>query len=400
MPGIAAPPVAGRSGLRAVVRREAARLRADGWDLAMLTWIPLLAYALLWWIFSAGLARDLPIVVVDADRSALSRTLVRMLDESPGIEVAAHERGMPQALALLRERRAFGVVVVPEDFERRLLAGRSAQLQWFYNGQFSAHVGGLTRDVRTVASTLSAGIEIAAREKRGVSAGQAAAQFEPIRLRLVTLFNEAGNYEAFLALAAIPGLMQIFFALGAVAGIGRELKHGSVPDWLAAAGGRWSVALAGKLALPALAFGLHGVLFMAFFAGVRGWRVEGSGVALALAMAGFVAASLGLGTLIAAATLSLRKALSIAAFVTAPAFAFSGQGYPLVAMPPLARAWGEALPLTHYLQLQSRHWLAGAPATHGATELFVLAAIAAGTLGLGLVLLQRRASRPEHWGIA
>ena len=40
-------------------RREARRLAADPWDLAMVTWVPLLGVALLWWIFSARLPRHL-----------------------------------------------------------------------------------------------------------------------------------------------------------------------------------------------------------------------------------------------------------------------------------------------------------------------------------------------------
>ena len=40
-------------------RREVRRLAADPWDLAMVTWVPLLGVALLWWIFSAGLPRHL-----------------------------------------------------------------------------------------------------------------------------------------------------------------------------------------------------------------------------------------------------------------------------------------------------------------------------------------------------
>ena len=45
--------------------RECARLRADPWDLALATWVPLLALALLAWMFSAGVPRELPVAVVD-----------------------------------------------------------------------------------------------------------------------------------------------------------------------------------------------------------------------------------------------------------------------------------------------------------------------------------------------
>ena len=50
-------------------RREARRLRQSPWDLAMITWVPLLAVALIWWIFSAGVPHDLPMGVPWLERS-------------------------------------------------------------------------------------------------------------------------------------------------------------------------------------------------------------------------------------------------------------------------------------------------------------------------------------------
>ena len=71
--------------------RECARLRADPWDLALATWVPLLALALLAWMFSAGVPRELPVAVVDHDNSAASRELVRRLDAVPELRVAARQ---------------------------------------------------------------------------------------------------------------------------------------------------------------------------------------------------------------------------------------------------------------------------------------------------------------------
>jgi ABC-2 type transport system permease protein len=394
----AAAPAGWWAACRAVAGREAAFLWRSPWDLAMLSWLPLGVCALVAWIFAAGIARDLPIVLVDADHSALSRSLGRMLDASPGLAVAAQTDRWDEAVVLLRERQAYGVVWIPAHLQRDLLGGRAATVQWFVNGQFQAHAGGMTRDVRTVVATMSAGIELAAREKRGAAPVQARVQFEPIRLKLSTLFNENANYESFLTLALLPSILQIFIALAAVTAVGRELKAGSVPAWLGAAGGRWGAALAGKLLWPALAFGVQAALFVAVFAGWRGWAVQGSGLAIALGLAGLIGAYLALGLLLIALTLTLRNAISFAAFLTAPAFAFCGQGFPLLAMPPLARAWAQALPLTHYLQIQSRHWTAGAPAFYSTTELLILCGFTLGAGGLALLLLRRRAAQPSAWG--
>jgi ABC-2 type transport system permease protein len=383
---------------RAVLAREWAWLRASPWDLAMITVIPLGVCALVAWIFIAGLPRDLPVVVWDPDHSAVSRQLTRALDASPGIAVAAQVDDWPAALNALRRRDAYGVVILPEHLASDLQSGRSATVQWFYNGQFQSHVGGLGRDVRAVVATFSAGIELAAREKRGIAPVVAKTQFEPLRLRVATLFNETSNYEFFLGLALLPSVAQIFITLAVVSGIGRELRRASVPDWLAAADAHWWLAVAGKLAFPALSFSLQALLFVAVFAWGLGWTVQGSLPMVLAGLLALVAAQLALGVLLIGVTLALRNALSAAAFVTAPAFAFAGQGFPLQSMPAAARWWAEALPLTHYLQLQSRHWLAGAPAVYSALDLLVLLGMALGMGGLGLVLLQRRAHRPQAWG--
>ena len=382
----------------AALAREWRRLRGDFWDMGMLSWIPLVLCGMLWLIFSAGIARDLPIVIIDNDNSTLSRQLTRWLDASPGIEVAAKVASSDEALRRLRERTAFGYLLIPNDFEQKLLGGRQATVQWLYNAQFSSHAGALLRDVRTVSTTLSAGIEMTARVKKGMSGVQAAAQFEPIRTTLNSLYNENISYEAFLTLALMPAMLQIFIVVAVVTSIGRELRDGTVPQWLASAHGSWLRAVGAKLLFPLIAYCALALLYLLFFSLARGWAVAGSLPALLLSMLLLVLAYCGLATLLIAATLSLRLALSGAAFITAPAFAFAGQAFPLMAMPAPARAWEEAVPLTHYLQLQTKYWLAGAPWRYGVQEMLILASIAIGCGAVGVFLLARRANAPAAWG--
>ena len=382
----------------AALAREWARLRADFWDLGMLSWIPVLLCALLWWTFSAGIARDLPIAVIDNDNSALSRQLTRWLDASPGVRVAARVGASDEALQLLRERSAFGYLVIPFDFEKELSSGRQATLQWLYNAQFSSHAGSLLRDVRTVSTTLSAGVEMTARGKKGVSTVQAAAQFEPIRTQLNSLYNENISYEAFLTLALMPSMLQIFIVIAVVTTVGRELRDGTVPQWLASANGSWPRAVGAKLLFPLVAYTALALSYLLFFSVARGWAVAGSLPGLLLGMLLLVLAYCGLGLLLVAATLSLRLSLSGTAFITAPAFAYAGQAFPLMAMPPVARAWAQALPLTHYLEVQTSYWLAGAPWRYGAAQLLILTGFAIGCGALGVLLLARRANDPAAWG--
>jgi ABC-2 type transport system permease protein len=393
-----APDPGMHQGWCAVLKREWQRLRGSFWDIGMLTWIPLLLYGVIWLIFSGGIARDIPVVVVDEDHSSLSRQLTRWLDASPGIAVAAEVATSEEAMSLMRERRAYGMLLIPRHFATELQSGRNVTVQWFYNGQYASHAGALTKDVRTVVATLSAGVKVTALTKRGTSSVQAAEQFEPIRTMLVSLFNENTSYESFLSMVLIPSMLQIFIVIAVVTTIGRELRDSTVNDWFDAAGGSWAAALIGKLLLPFLIFVLHAFLFVIFYAVIRDWAIEGSVVAVLLGLLLFVLAYIGLGLLLIGVTCSLRLALSGAAFITAPAFAYAGQGFPLLAMPMLAKIWAQLLPLTHYLPLQTRHWLSGAPLQYGISEMLILCAFTLGFGGLGFVLLKKRGAQPQSWG--
>jgi len=121
--------------------REARRLAADPWDLAMVTWVPLLGVALLWWIFSAGLPRHLAVGVVDDDHSSLSRQLVRMLDATPGVQITQHFTNAAEAERALRAVDVYAVVSIPRDFARTVKEGRAAQVTLLHNAQMSTHSG-------------------------------------------------------------------------------------------------------------------------------------------------------------------------------------------------------------------------------------------------------------------
>jgi ABC-2 type transport system permease protein len=380
------------------LRREWTRLRADPWDFAMLTSIPIALYLMTWWIFSAGVARELPLVVRDLDHSVMSRSLIRMLDASPGLKVVLAANSDTEAFHLIRERKAFGVVSIPADLQRTMLAGGSANVQWAYNAQFASHTGGMTRDVRTVVAALSAGIELQGRARRGAAVAQANEQYEPVRTRTAALFNENGSYIPSLALPMAFSLMHIFVTLAAVTAIGREFRAATVAEWLAAANGRLGAALLGKLLIPFGAFVAHALLLVLLFGAMLGWPILGSAIAMMLGTAFFISAYLAMGAFIVAATSSLRSALSICAFVTAPAFAFSGQGFPMLAMPLSARIWADSLPLTHYLPFMNSTWMAGAPLRFGIGPVALLLLFTLGFGAAAYLRLSSRVKQPATWG--
>ena len=88
--------------LRQQISREWKLLGSDGWLRALLSWLPIGLFLMLWWIFSAGLPRDLPIGIVDLDNSDISRSLTRQYDAHPGLSVARQYTDTRQGSARMR----------------------------------------------------------------------------------------------------------------------------------------------------------------------------------------------------------------------------------------------------------------------------------------------------------
>jgi ABC-2 type transport system permease protein len=334
-------------------RRERKLLRERPLDLAMLTWVPLLAMLLTWSLFAAGMPRGLPVAVLDADHSSLSRQLVRLLRASPGLTVVAMPADEATAQQLMRTGEVYAVVVVPEDL------ARSVKL---HNAQFATHSGLIQRDVRTVLGTLSAGIELTVREKRGESVLGARAALEPMRTALVSVHNPGLDYEQFLATALVPTLLHIFAMVAGAWMVGRELRDGRIAT-LWALTQRAAPALLAKLALPLVALVCIDALFFVGLSAGRGWAAAGPLWPVLGLHALMLALYVVLGAFAALVSRSLRTALSAAGFITAPAFAYAGVAFPLMAMPLAARSWALALPITHVLAAQSDVLQAGASAT-------------------------------------
>ena len=384
----------------ASLQREWQRLRACRWDWAMVSWVPLLSMALMCWIFSAGQPYKLPIAVWNEDPSSMSRQLVRMLQATPGLEVVHSVLNPAEAADALQRMQVYGVVHIPPGMERDVKRGGAATVTLMHNAQLATASSLLQRDLQQVVGTLSAGVEMQARAKRGDPHQALQVRVEPITTKLVALFNVSTNYEQFLAATLVPALVHILAMTAGVWCVGRELRDRSLGAWLQTSNS-WLdtlAALLGKLAIPAVLLWSSGMLCLLYLAQLRGWHVAGSMGWIAVGLAALVGVSLAAGAVLAAVTLSLRMALSGAGLLSAPAFAFSGVGFPLLSMSASARGWALAMPYTHYARLQMEQWQMGAPVAQtvpvvGGLLLATLVLLALATWGL-----QRARTLPERWG--
>lgn len=76
-------------------------------------------------IYNPELVDEVPVVIVDNCRSAESRQLERMIDATQNIDVIGYATDLNDARRCLQERNAYGILVIPEDYARRI--GRNEQ---------------------------------------------------------------------------------------------------------------------------------------------------------------------------------------------------------------------------------------------------------------------------------
>lgn len=331
--------------MRALLRREFSALKQDNWQLALVSYIPLLGFLLLWWMFSAALPRQLPVAVVDQDHSSVSRMLTRSLNASPVNQVISFAN-QAEAVAAMRQGDVFAMVTFPYKLRHDLQLGKQPQIDVRYNGQFLL-VGKLLSSQLSLA--LADGLHNLARLNllaHGIPDKLVVSQMQPVATQTTALFNRNTNYVGFLVPPILVAIWQLVAMLLFANALNRELSPG---NWQQAYHTGWIKLISAKALfyLPLLL--LHGQFVLALVYGYLGLPAKHLFWLLPVQIVTLLAVWLW----VTAIFFLLRDSARIISFCTAlfaPAFAFMGITFPTAEMPKLAQWWRELMPSSHYIE--------------------------------------------------
>lgn len=360
-----------------VMIRELRILAGDPLYFFLLVILPVGAMVLFVVVFTNPIPRDAPVLVCDEDHSELSRKLTRMMDASATLRVTGTVLDMQEGTRAIRTGKAYALLFIPKAWERDILHGDSPAVTIFYNNQWLLVSGVISRAARDVAAAMSLGTEIKFRMAQGELPDIAFSKADPIRADVHVLFNPGLSYRDYLIPALFATLLQAFITMITVRSIGTELRKGTMLEWLAAAGGRTWLAVAGKL-FPHTVFFVAMMMFSYMLqVNVLHIPIRGYAWVLALASLLYVLAYQAMGFFFIGFFGNFRLAGSMAGFYCGPAFAFAGVTYPYIGMPLFAKVWGCGLPLTYYVSLMFQQILRGSPpqasaGSVGAIFLFVV----------------------------
>ncbi|WP_037422590.1 ABC transporter permease [Shewanella xiamenensis] len=335
----------------ALVRRELKALWRDPWQLALISYIPLLGILCLWWLFSAGLPRQLPVAIVDQDHSQLSRMLTRQLKANPVTDPQSFS-DLSSAVEAMQQAQVYAVVVFPYDMKKDLLTGHTPTIDVRYNSQFLL-VGKLLSS--QIQLSLGDGLLQVAGLKQlmtGTPKSQVAVNLSPVKSQTTALFNRNNNYIGFLVPPVLVALWQLLSMLVMANSLNRELHLNAAQSDEGISNQLtehfWPKVLA-KILLFTPILMLQGGFILAWLYLYLALPFAGS-IALLFAQLIMLLAVWSLVLLVFVLMRDSARVISFCTALFAPAFAFMGITFPTHEMPQLAQWWRLIMPSSHYIE--------------------------------------------------
>lgn len=318
-------------------------------------------------------ARDIPIAVVDLDRSDTSRAFTRRLTAHEAVRPMSFA-SLPEAQASFYGRRSQGIVLIPYGFERSLQRGENSLLATYSDASYLLVNRQVANGVTDVASAASTQLSDYRLQGAGLSSSQAQAVLTPIHTSISALFNAAGNYAVYQVPALIVLIVQMTLLSAIGTAIGAANENGV------------DLGLRAPERLLGFALGfasLSGALLLLLQIALPHWYgYQSRAPLLALLAAGlpFVLSTAGIGIALGA-WFRIREAASLAyVFLSLPLFMLAGYAWPAEAQPSWIRALASLSPSTTAIDTFIRLDQMGAPLLEMRMELLQLWGLATASL--------------------
>jgi ABC-2 type transport system permease protein len=316
-----------------------------------------------------------PVVILDFDRSRLSRQLATDLDNTEELQVQFLVDSPDEIREMLDKGKARLAVVIPAGFSKGLTNAASAQ---------PIQVIADATNTMAASITLSAASSAVDRFSANLAGSGGWVVPELIDFRTNVRFNPTMDVRDFSIPAQLGFITyQVTLAVAAL-GLARERELGTLEQLMVTPLRRFELTL-GK-GMPASAIGAANFAVMLAI-GLTLFQVpmNGSFILLGTLSLLFVTAVVSWGLVISAISRTQQQAILFVFIQAMVDMTFSGFMVPVKNMPPILQAISRFVPLQHYLTIVRGIMLKGA----GLDELWPQAvALALLSLGMGLLALR------------
>jgi ABC-2 type transport system permease protein len=334
-----------------LIRKEFQELRRNPRMFPVIFVAPIVQLAILGYAATTDV-KNVPMVVVDGDRSSVSRDLIAKFEGSPYFQVVDVTSNDGDVQRDIESRRAWMALVIPPAYGDAVAGGRPVSVQVVADGTDSNSAGVGLGYAGSLLAEKAAEIAIARRPAGAPAIGS-------IEARIRVWFNPQLLSQHFM----VPGvlallLMVITVVLGSMSVV-REKELGTLEQLNVTPLRRWELTV-GKL----LPFGLIGVIDVLLVVAVAVLWFEiplrGSFPLLFGLSLVYLLCTLGLGLFVSTVSQSQQQAMMTAVFFFMfPMIYLSGFIFPIENMPAPIQPFTYLIPLRYYLVIVRGIFLKG-----------------------------------------
>lgn len=278
----------------------------------------------------------IPTVVVDMDNSEFSRTFAEQLDKTATLSVSATVASTAEAEELIRTGQCMAGVVIPADFSKAMLSGKSPDMLILYDASQLAVLSVAKPAVSEIMMTMNgAYLQKIFAGKLDVVPEALSAQVSPVSVTYRNLYNPAKSFRYYL----LPGMLLAVLQVG-ICMLGAEQGYNNRREKSLTTHG-----------LTVLLWGLLGVVGVLLCLGVQlvvfglPYRSSIAGGLLLLFLYCLVITLM--GYIVGVIVPERLFAVQLAAMLVLPTSILGGYSYPLTAMPAAYQALAKILPYTY-----------------------------------------------------
>ena len=309
---------------------------------------PILYGVLLGYVYGKGKVTDLPIIVVDQDRSELSSKAVQMFEDNEVLSIASILYDQNNLSKIAIEKEATCVVIIPKDFEKMTLTKKYPEITTIVNTSNVLTANYASTAIQVCLGTLKAGVQIETLRKQGVPENLLMSQYEPFKTTFIKKYNRSTNYMYFLWPGVLATVLQQVLLLGLALSFASEFENGTFKDLVKRCPSVFKMLAVKIIPYLIMSFGVWLIYWLFTF-----WfRLPFYENLLPLTfIAGIFVLSVSfIGILVSVVVPNQLKATEILMVIATPSFILSGFTWPLSQMPQAVQAIANVIPLTHFLK--------------------------------------------------
>ncbi|MBI5402210.1 MAG: ABC transporter permease [Ignavibacteriae bacterium] len=332
-----------------VIIREFNRIANNKAYYILTIFLPVLLFVFLSVIYLNGVVREIPVAVLDEDRSALSASYIRLIESTGSLKIVKYAASQDEMRKDIIDGNIYGCFCIPNGMETDLKKGKFVTVA-VYNNTTNLITGNtILKEATTVTKTFSGGVLLKKLRSKGLMEEQALDIINPVSVETQSMYNSNYNYLNYLIPGLLPATFQMIIMLIAVLVFSSEFSHDTFGELMQTANNNILTVIAGK-SIPhillhfATALGIIGILYPVFNV-----TMEGPVVFTILFFLLFAFASFFFGMAISVLTKNTFFATEAALFINTPAFIFSGFVYPLWAMPQIHSTYALIMPFTYFM---------------------------------------------------